>query len=291
MQVIPKELEKFFAERHADHVEVVEHNARKGRYCIRFHMGEGTFFLKYNEKGGEYQPYFELLEKERQTYRMMDGLDVTPRIMDSPYFVMENSDGGTLRHAWKARKTEADTREAMELTKSALLKWQRMILALSEAVMQDIDHKEAIWQWNKYWSSLLCSGPFDTHANKVIFYRNLLILKVKRFFLGKKVAALLQKCQSGENYVIHGDFHLNNILIKTKEPYLIDFENIKYCSPTVELAYFWAQQGLLCGKEQELKKELKDFMEENITIIQDWDVFWKVCHFYENSIRWNRRFL
>ena len=308
----PEYIRQFFDARGITEYELVEENARKGRYCFSFREGEKRRFLKWNMEGDQYELYHSALFTEQQVYQALQGKEVTPVYVpeeDYPELVVSEflTESGTLRSRLKqlmgnetengknidtkASEGAKNTDDAIRvLVEKMLTKWMTYVQTLSQSEV-DIPRTETGERlFKKYLSSILTSGPFDTKAGKLENYMNRARNKfITKFRMGKARKMILQ-CSYEELPFVHGDFHANNILVAGDEPMIIDLESTRTGIPEIELAYMYAQIVLLIRDRKELIHKLNQFIKKNLTLIRDKKVFLYFFRIYYRSIRRNHRF-
>ncbi len=206
MSVSPllEELQELLYENGLSEFQVVSHNDNKGRWCVKACTKDGAaVFIKWDETG-----FMSGLSKEKMAYSLLKDTNVTPALVsDSPVFMtkyVENS--CTLRH-YIIQTT--DEKRMMATIREALSSYVRMLEGLNteRIVLESIPFQTQLYS---YCGKLLNSGPEGTSANKrTIRIRNRII----GFFLKKKLRRENPCYHETRNMAIHGDFHLNNLLV------------------------------------------------------------------------------
>ena len=308
----PEYIRQFFDARGITEFELVEENARKGRYCFSFREGEKQRFLKWNMAGEQYELYHSALFTEQKVYQALQGKEVTPVYVpeeDYPELVVSEflTESETLRSRLK-KLVEGEAEDGKEHDKEALnddkatdaairalvekmlTKWRTYVetLSQSEVDISRVETGERLFK--KYLSSILTSGPFDTKAGKLENYMNRARNKfITKFRMGK-VRKMIGQCGYEELPFVHGDFHANNILVAGDEPMIIDLESTRTGIPEIELAYMYAQIVLLIRDRKELIHQLNQFIKKEMTFLRDRRVFAFFFRIYYRAIRKNHRF-
>lgn len=286
ISVLPEQLENLLSDNKVFEYQVVSCNERKGRWLIRACTISGEkILIKWNEQTQE--EACKCLSKEMEIYSILGGAGYTPQVISSGSFLaleyIENS--CTLR---SYVKKSDDVRLITEIVENALNSYLRMLDGLNKS-----SYKSGNWsfggQLSSYVSKLLLSGPEDTNKHNLEKFRNRIYSRLVKSCITPKS---LKNCAQNQKAVIHGDFHLNNeIVSRNHDVLIIDFEDVMIGSPTLELAYWYAQIWALLYENENYVNILNKKVDE--ILMQSYfekDLFWKVVSLYRACISANSRF-
>ena len=266
---------------------VISFSQRKGRWCVEGNCADGRkMLIKWDEENN--YKFAASLAKEKSIYQSLSPRNYLAGFVDFDGILAL----AFLDHYETARKRlkENSFRDNhLPLIKMALFAWMDFT-SDSEHLSQFCsfsvpEYKDEI---NKYLWTLMLSGPAGTQATRFQTLRNRAIYRVIH-----RAIKWTDKSEQPEAQVIHGDFHLNNVLCNEQGGHcvLIDFEDVSYGYRVLELAVFYAQVWRLkCGDKQ-LLRELDAFI--NQEILKDTverKRFWKIARLYKIGIFFNRRF-
>jgi len=278
--------------------DIISKNERKGRYCLCFcneNYDKSSSWLsapenemcmlKWNSKENEAD--YETLVKEMEIYERLAETDITPKLFaKDPYFVMKyEKDCKTFRNYL----LEGPSEESFEVAlKSVLDKYAKMLELLNNKTKLEFDSLPPLKQQiRRFHSKLLLSGPEGTKENT----KEKTINKIYKYWFWA-INRINENDYSTKSYAIHGDFHLNNELVNTEcNVFLIDFENVVYGNPNVELAYWYTQAWMLVSAKEEYVR----ILDEHITILLDIEFFdkksfWMIVELFKKAIARNSRF-
>ena len=228
-------------------ISLIENNPWKGRWVFKGVCDDVPCLIKWNESGERFCEHEKLLSKEISVYKCLQSTGTVPKIfIDKPGLCTEYLvDSKTMRQ--RCLESNGDIDEMLELTKKALEQWALFVKGLDQGDEGELDfvaRQETCYrQFRAYSGSLSSSGPLGTTGPRFAMNVGRAIKKIFMFAHERPLVNLLGAITSKPLPVLHGDFHLNNILVKqeTNEMYLIDLENVGEGVPEMELAYFHAQ--------------------------------------------------
>ena len=305
MIVTPSFILSFFEEHGICSYNLIEYNEWKGRYCYKFEYDKKELFLKWNDCDLTHMSHKQSLQREIYAYNLLREKNITPLlylelksdgdqhqiIVPSDLLVTEYISGfTTLRTALKEKQYCSDNEEIIRIIKQTLNAWQNCIFTLSTGTLENIPNtfeETPTMLFDRYFGSLLCSGPFETKGSHYELYRNRLLKKVMNAQLKKVLKRYLNNIQK---YIIHGDFHANNILINEHACKIIDLENIHLGSPEIELVYIYSQIKLLVRDNRAAIEWMEKYIKQEIEVIENYDLFCFCSSVFFRSIRINHRF-
>lgn len=280
---------RWFEEQGIKDYDLVMSNPWKGRQCYTFTAPDGTRqFLKWNDEAEAHAVHWTLMEKEENIYKILQTTDIAPcYILSDGMFVTEYVEGGeSLRTKIKNLLQSNDEIEVARLVQETLSKWKQFRMKMADH--GDLaNHSDNMACFDFYLMSLLVSGPIETKWSVFMRYRNRFLLEMFRYRYKGYVANLL----SGKRIeVIHGDFHANNVMVgKLGKVYLLDFENLRYGLPEIELAYMVTQLNKLTEGRLVLSKEISDYIKK-CKIVEDYGLYEEVLKIYKKAVSYNPRF-
>lgn len=279
--------------------EIISTNKKKGRYCIHIWgknvqehnqlfegKSETDYLIKWNSR--ENETAYESLKKEIRVYNWLSETNITPKLVSSnPFFVTKyEKECKTLRAFILSNRESDDFKTIIE----AVLKlYVDMLEQLNCCVREDVESVSSTEnQIRMFFSKLLLSGPEGTKTKRWEYLKN----RVYKYIFWMLRKADIKKYENDSLYILHGDFHLNNELVnESRKVYLIDFENVLYANPNVELAYWYVQVWVLIYKTSELLDELNYQIEKTLQCaFFNKTVFWEIVSLYKEAIIRNSRF-
>ena len=152
----------------------------------------------------------------------------------------------------------------------------------SDMELKTLDPDKAL---NSFLGKLLTSGPYGSKVYKIERFRNKCLYHLFR-------RGYVVRINLSENVcAIHGDFHINNILVAGRKAYIIDLENVVRGNAAIELAYWYVQIWVLVYHNQDflriLEKEIRSIFDMEMV---DEREFYTVVKLYQRAILLNRRF-
>lgn len=289
MSDIPLEVLNWFTKRGIQNYKTVQHNPRKGRWCFVFNNGDNTpLFLKWNDNVVGHKAFYETLVKEEYIYRSLCYADVTPHYIGDELFVTEClSDPKTIREYIKNLDVFIDEDAIFSVITQIIIKWEKFVCIN----IDNLESSDPMKEFDKYLYSTLLACPMNSVMSAYERKRNRIIQYVFSRLIKNKVNALINKIAN--NYkTIHGDLHLNNILIDNGgKIFLVDFEDSKLCLPELELAYFMCQVHVLLKKNKKLLNMLDRYIDENVSVLSSSVVYHKMVNIFDFTIRFNHAFV
>ena len=285
----PQDIKRFFKDHGVLKYKLIQYNNKKRRYCFKIYDGENTYFFKWNSYEPQYYKYYQLLNKELEIYRYLCKTNITPKYHSrfGDFFVTDYlKDQITLRGYIIKYGYNNMT---VKLIKIALTKWKRFVKEINNSGI-NLPVQLIPAQGERHISVLINSGPFGTSSShlytviKKIYRRILMFIYGNNFFM--KTSKII------EPRVVHGDFHLNNLIISknTNEVYLADFECSEYASAEYELAFFMAQIWKLLNNNKKVMCDLNDFIKNEFSKELNLSIYLKAKNLYISAIRFNNRF-
>lgn len=281
---IPKELLHVLEKSHIHDYRIISVNNVKGRYNLETLTEDNKkIFIKYNENAAAGKIFFE---KEKSIYRELErcGGQFIPAIVWNEHILAtEYIQNSSTFRKWLLEKADKDM--FAEYLQDIISKYKVFLLELKiSLVAKQIEGCDKEIRLESFFNKLLFSGPFGTKTHKAEKLRN----KILKLFLRKYVDNIRVK---DDRHLIHGDFHLNNILVSDGGVYFIDFENVSYGSVSIELAYWYVQVWMLVYDD----KEMTDILQKQTSSLFDMDFlnedeFNKIVTLYQLAILLNRRF-
>ena len=260
--------------------EVISVNEAKGRFNLWVSDSTGKeLCIKWNDNGNEFGK--RTFEKEIEIYRWLEGETSVPKVVYSKSILAtEYIKGGCTLREWLEKNSDKEL--FRHLIRGTMQKYKKYLEKINEHTLTGIKQFQGEEQFYKFLNKLFYSGPYGTKVYKCEKIRN----KFLRQILKKWYAADIK---TGK-LLLHGDFHLNNILIDGKEPYIVDFENIVYGNVNIELAYWYVQVWVMIYDNAGLLNILIEEMKREIREVFDAEEFGRIVKAYEIAILANRRF-
>lgn len=268
--------------------DIIMSNPWKGRQCYVFKGKNGEkLFLKWNDREQSHTPHRLLMEKEENIYQILKQTDITPRYIGGEMFVTEYIDDGlTLRRTIKDLLLKGYDEQAINILQEVFCKWKRFRKEVG-LKPKFVEKCEPFYTYNRYLMSLLVSGPIETPKSIFIHYRNRVVLSIFRFHYNRRIIELLQ---NKEKEIIHGDFHMNNVMIgKGGHAFLLDFENVRTGLAEIELAYMTAQVIHLTEANESFNKRVLQMIDE-LDLVKDYNIYKRILAIYKKAIAFNPRF-
>ena len=279
---------QWFQEQGITRYEIVMSNPWKGRRCFVFWNSDGArHFLKWNDTDENFAHHRYLMEKEEQIYRLLKTTDISPRYIGGDMFVTEYVEGGeTLRNKLKEVLRLGNENEALNLLHATFEKWQQFRKVVNRH-QEFVEKKNVNYIFNRYLSSLIVSGPIDTKWSRAMFYRNRILQLFFRIRYRKFGKTLLQGYPAE---AIHGDFHLNNVMIdENRHVYLLDFESVKTGRSEIELAYFVVQLYQLKEGSDLFSRDV-DILVDTMDLVENRNLYIAIKRIFCKAIKNNPRF-
>lgn len=280
---LPKSLEQLLNKYNVNTHKVLSTNPYKERWCLCGIDESGKeVFIKWN--GTSNKIHFDKLNFESYFYRVLSADNISPRYMygENGFFILEYlRDSDTLRNFLLKSTNQNIIITALENTMDAYIKFSEIIA----------DHRDMLTErkfndcFLECLASLLKSGPADSK-----FYRFESIFNKFIYLYMKKYIPKVSI--STKSAIIHGDYHLNNILIgKDTRSYIIDLENFCIGYKEIELAYWYVQSWALLSNKPKVQKYLENRFTIMITELSlDRDLLDSIISCYKAAISFNRRF-
>lgn len=279
-RAVPKELESELNKKGICDYRIISTNKAKGRFNLWALENDGKeLCIKWNCNENAYGK--GTFKKEKEIYHWLEGETCIPKVVYNEDILATRyiKNGCTLRQ-WLNKN---DDRESFcHLIRDIIQKYQKYLSKINEHTPVNIEKLQGKEQFNMFLNKLLYSGPYGTKVYKIENIRN----KILKKLLKRQYAMDIKN----GNSLIHGDFHLNNILIDNSHSYIIDLENIVYGNVNVELAYWYVQVWMLIYDKKELREILYKEVSVEMEEIIDIEEFSKVVKVYQNAILLNRRF-
>ena len=279
---------RWFEEQGITDYDLVMSNPRKGRQCYMFVDSDGNkCFLKWNDSLESNSVHCVLMQKEEKVYKLLQNTNIAPRYLGGGMFVTDYVDGGeTLRKRLKKLLRQRQDEQALCLLRETFKKWKLFCEVVNMNGMI-ADQQDATVLFDSYLMSLLVSGPIETKKNIFIHYRNRLLLSLFRLYLKNN---LYKKLASIIPVSVHGDFHLNNIIVDSRDDvFLLDFENVKTGLTDIEMAYIIAQIDNISEANDNFREKLVVIINE-LDLVKDCDIYRKILKVYRKAIHFNKRF-
>lgn len=279
MDVMPKELVNILNKMGIADYSILSQNAEKGRYNVCVNLEGENFILKWNDPAilrGQ-----RALEKEIMVYKALKDAECVPkRLVDECLITKYISNGKTFRECLLSSNDKKEFEIYIDCVLKAYLEF------LGKLNEYDLDLPECYQshgdQCRKFLSKAIYSGPYLSKKYCFEKIRNCLIRKI---FLDRKKINYQSK-----TYIMHGDFHLNNIIISNQNAYIIDLEDTTYGNVNIELAYFYSRVWILiCGQKDWV--EILDNKIERVLESKFFDKseFWQTVQLYCRATLLNRR--
>lgn len=282
MPEVPEQLASILREKNIVDYKIISVNAAKGRYNLCVSVEDGSpLFVKYNdEKAAGWNSF----QKEKQIYCLLKDETYIPRVIYNENILaieyMENS--RTLRELLLYND---DTELFSCLIRDVIEKYRAFLGKLKEYPDVELKTFDADKALNSFLGKLLTSGPYGSKVYKIERFRN----KFLNHLLRKGYAARIKL--SKKTCAIHGDFHINNILVADRKAYIIDLENVVRGNAAIELAYWYVQIWVLVYQN----RNLLSILEKETGSIFDMEMideheFHRIVKLYQMAILLNRRF-
>lgn len=283
-QRLPEELKRYLSFQKISRYQVISHNARKGRWCLRAFTSTGAFLIKWN--AGEKEDSKQSLDREKEIYEILREKGITPKLLSAdPVLITEYIEGSSTLRKYLLYIRDAKTLDLI-LGKTLRIYIQMLDeLQHSPILREDITLYDQI---GRHLSQLMLSGPEGTRIRIGEKIRN----KVYRLWMKKCIAAKYFEHDIVPKMKIHGDFHLNNELVtSSQDVFMIDFENIICGNATLELAYWYVQIWTLLWNNQGFIEILdKNIDEIWVDTYFQKSLFRKAVSLYKMGICVNSRF-
>ncbi len=279
---IPAKLADELKKRNLSNYKIININPAKGRYNLLAVVEDRTpLFIKYNDPTGA---GWNTFSKEKEIYHFMEGEKFIPKALHNEEILATVYIKGscTLRE-WLLDNDDPQMFSC--LIRNIVRQYQLFLRKLNDYSGKELRTLHADKELNVFLGKLLTSGPYGSKIHKMEKIRN----KCFHYFLRKKYASRIKLSEN--TCVIHGDFHLNNILVAEGKTYVIDLENIIRGNAAIELAYWYVQVWVLVCNN----KNLLPILEEEIKSIFDMELFDEkefrmTVRLYQLAILLNRRF-
>lgn len=279
---IPSELLNELKRRNIYDYEVISVNIAKGRYNIRaMTEDQRDICIKYNDAGGRGR---DSLEKEKKMYQRLVGTLCVPAVIwNESILATEYINNSCTFREWLCEQDDRD-RFSIYLN-DTLQKYKVFLNKINDVSGNGFNDSGDNNQLEIFFDKLLFSGPYGTGIYKLEKFRNRII----KYFLTKR--KVFNNQAEAKKCLIHGDFHLNNVLVGDDKAYIIDLENVSYGDANIELAYWYVQVWMLIYNNKEmieiLHKEIDKMFDADLFNI---DEFKKIVDLYRFAIIMNRRF-
>ena len=289
-------IKQFFQDNGITEYSLQAVNERKGRYCYSYSKEGRSFFLKWNRPDESCRLYHDALQLEHRVYHVLQGQGLTPvyvdRVDEPELLITEYMETeGTLREVLKKLADPDDTERIFRLVSSLFKKWSTYVERLSEIGAEELSVSGTGEElYIKYLNSLYLSGPFDTKSSRMESFRNRVVNKLTKKLNAGKVKQWIGELDYPVLPVVHGDFHANNILVAKDEPVILDLESTRQGIPEIELAYMYAQIAVLIRDRKELIRRLNTFINKDVTVLRNRQIFWEFFRIYYTAARRNHRF-
>lgn len=278
---IPKDLIDELKKRNIEICSVISVNEEKGRYVISaLDKDKRDVCIKWNESYNCLG--ITSLRKEMSVYRWLGKTDCVPRVVcNEEILVTEYIKESITFREWILKN---DDKESFSMFINEVVdKYKVFLMKLNERRRDEVETLKTDTQLEGFLSKLLYSGPYLTKIHAFERIRNSL--------LRKTIERKFDVDISDNNFMIHGDFHLNNILISDTKAYIIDVENVIYGNCNIELAYWYVQVWVLIYDNCEFVKILNNAVEVLLRMkFFDEKQFWNVVKLYRMAILLNSRF-
>lgn len=279
---IPAKLLAELDSRNISKYKIISVNPAKGRYNLwAITDKQEEVCIKYNDPEGSGVHSFE---KEKEMYRKLDGIPCVPRVIWSENVLATEYlvNSYTFRE-WLCANSDKDIFSVY--LKDILGKYKLLMKKINDVSSDGSDDFNDDKQLEIFFDKLLFSGPYGSTVHKIEKIRN----KMFRLYLTKK-GVFADKIKSKKR-LVHGDFHLNNILVGNNSAYIIDLENIDYGNANIELAYWYVQAWILIYENNEMVK----ILHEEINCVLESDLFdrsefERIMNLYKVAIIMNCRF-
>ena len=282
MPEIPEQLAEELKKRNIDDYKIISVNAAKGRFNLLASIKDGhSLFIKYNDVNAAGWNSFQ---KEKGIYQFLKGDTSIPMVMynEENILAMEYFEDSCTLREWLFHNESAE--EFSCLIRSALNKYRSFLVRINE-YPGEMRTFEADNELRSFLAKLLLSGPYGSKVYKVERFRNRCLYHLFRWAYASRIKL------NDNAYAIHGDFHLNNILVNDGEAYMIDLENVVRGNAAAELAYWYVQIWVLIHNN----RELLDILEQEIRRIFEIEMldegeFYTIVKLYQKAVKLNRRF-
>ena len=278
----PEQLVAILREKNIDDYKIISVNAAKGRYNLRISAEDGRpLFVKYNdEKAAGWNSF----QKEKEIYSLLKGESYIPRVIynENILAIEYIEDSCTLR---ELLLHDDDTELFSHLIRDLIDKYKAFLRKINECPDRELKTLDAGKALNSFLAKLLMSGPYGSKVYKIERFRNKCLYHLFR----ERYAARINLSENTR--AIHGDFHINNILVADRKAYIIDLENVVRGNAAIELAYWYVQIWVLVYHNRDLLR----ILEKEIRSIFDMEMvdereFYTVVELYQKAILFNRRF-
>jgi len=156
---------------------------------------------------------------------------------DENYLVIERINGETLR------KSLLENNELLCCSKVIIELFDRKYKKSSEKLSWQLINQS----FKRSYGNLICSGPEDASKLGLISVKiRKVFIKLSYAFLKKDFVKISKKLALSEDaYYLHGDLHLNNIIVNGSRYYLIDWETSYSGVRINDIIYFLPQYAIL----------------------------------------------
>lgn len=279
---MPEQLAEELRKKNIDDYKIISVNAAKGRYNLLASVQDGSsLFIKYNDVNAAGWNSFQ---KEKGIYRFLKGETSIPTVIynEKNILAMEYIEDSCTLREWLLDNENAKAFSC--LIRSALEKYRSFLVKLNE-YPGEMGTFEADSELISFLAKLLLSGPYGSKVYRVERFRNRCLYHLFRWTYASRIKL------SHNAYAIHGDFHINNILVNDGEAYIIDLENVVRGNAAAELAYCYVQIWVLIHNN----RDLLHVLEKEIRSIFDMEMldereFYAIVKLYQRAILLNRRF-
>ena len=288
---LPDDIASFFCRNQIQMFQVIEYNEHKHRLCLCYEQFGKRHLLKWNDIDAPFEAYYASLQKEYTIYKHIDAYGIAPHLEDeSGFFVTEFLDDAvTLRQKLRELDVLNDEDAICRFIKSAMMQWEKYIRSVQGIKLDGIAAIDGYSQYRRYLNSLMLSGPFGTKCSLFRQWINKVIWKLLTFYKPSFCTNQIKKSKHG-SYIIHGDFHANNILVSRGQVKLIDFEEIMYGSLELELAYFYSQIWKLIKTNKPLKMRIEYMVKHQFNQLMDVRAYQQVLRLYKLAVSFNPRY-
>ncbi len=250
-KTLPKTFASLLDKNYIEVEDVLQVNSYKGRYCIvgRKRGEDRKLLIKWNNT--HMREHYSKLEKERMIYVLLDGQDITPEFIPIHGFLATDFISGSVTVRSYLIKNRSNPKKTDHMICSVLKDWEKMFRIVNRDFDSNRIQRISLGeQFHLEMYNAWVSKPFDAHSSKILHTCNHVGFWLFTRINAHRIRNMLKSNQLVP-VIIHGDYHLNNILVLDERLYTIDFENLCIGYAEIELAYLYVQIWALMVKGKE----------------------------------------
>ncbi|MCL2718579.1 MAG: phosphotransferase [Lachnospiraceae bacterium] len=230
-----------------DIIEILFKNEKKGRITALAKQNETKLILKWNLSCKSL--HIAKLKKEISYYREHQGENhiVPLSYAAENILVIEYFKGVSLRKWLESYLDEQKTgttdlvKQSFSNCVTSLLKSLKMMY--KEPLDKKAEFNEMAYQLCKRFRQVCCFKPLNgAYQSKFETKFCRWIYRIFRSLARTKIHHIVKKINTNDLYIIHGDLHLNNILIglESNEAKIIDFEDVEPGFVLLDIIYLYS---------------------------------------------------